>query len=531
MAILIFFLISYVLLSISLYLLFPKADIPAVNGLIPGKNFIEWAKLIGRPAWWPILLLVPIVNIFIFAGMAVNLVRSFKKYSFGHSAGAVIYAPASFAWLAKNPTAVYDGPNYIKEKAYLDEVKELRSNGDKNRLTRLVDKSPYKKSFLREWVESIVFAVFAAAFIRMFLIEAFVIPTPSMEGSLMVGDFLFVSKASYGMRAPMTVAMIPLLHNRIPVVGTESYLKKPSLKYRRLPALENIERNKPIVFNWPVGDSVYITSRRSYTVGQVNRDKGFLSYDRELKSKVTKKDFVVRPIDKKDHYIKRCVAMPGDTLRVINRQLYINGEKGVNPSEMQFLNTITPPSGNVNVKKLQEWGIGDTESDRNPYAPNGYYITEDQKAKLESIGFTTQYYKPGIEPVKLFPHDPKITKGWTIDNYGPVWVPKEGATVNLSMNNIAMYRRAIGVYEGNDLEVKNDQIYINGEAATSYTFKQDYYWAMGDNRHNSEDSRMWGFVPHDHIVGKPLFIWFSTRNSRISDGIRFNRMFKSADVK
>lgn len=510
-------------------MLFPKAGVPAINGLIPGKNFVEWAKIIGRPSWWPLLLLIPIVNIFIFAGMAVHLVRSFKKYRFVHSAGAVIYAPASFAWLAKSD-AVYDAPNFPREKAYMDEVKELRANKDKTKLARVIEKSPYKKSFLREWVESIVFAVFAAAFIRMFLIEAFVIPTPSMEGSLMVGDFLFVSKASYGIRTPMTLAMIPLLHNRIPVVGTESYLKKPSLKYSRLPALENIERNKPIVFNWPVGDSVYITSKRSYTVGQVKRNKGFLSYDRELKAQVNNKNFVVRPIDKKDHYIKRCVAMPGDTIRVINRQVYINGKKGVNPSEMQFLNMITPPSNGVNPNKLKEWGIGDTDDDRHAYSNNAYHITEQQKAKLESIGFTTQYYEPAIEPVKLFPHDPNITKGWSVDNYGPVWIPKAGVTVPLSINNLSMYRRVIDVYENKELEVKGSDIYIDGAITTEYTFEQDYYWAMGDNRHNSEDSRMWGYVPMDHIVGKPLFIWFSTRNARMSDGIRFNRMFKSADV-
>jgi len=510
-------------------MLFPKAGLPAIDGLIPGKNFVQWAKLIGRPAWWPVLLLIPIVNIFIFAGMAVNLVRSFKKYGFGHSAGAVAYAPASFAWLAKNPTAEYDGPNYVKEKAYLDEVKQLKANGDKNKLSRLVSKSPYKKSAFREWVESIVFAVFAAAFIRMFLIEAFVIPTPSMEGSLMVGDYLFVSKASYGIRTPMTIAMLPLLHNRIPGVNKESYLKKPSLKYHRLPGTDKIARNKPIVFNWPVGDSVYITNRRSYTVGQVEREKGFMNYDPQLRSKVKKKDFVVRPIDKKDHYIKRCIAMPGDTLQIINRQVYIDGEKGDNPSEMQFLNSLTVPPNNFNPKKLADWGIGDTYSDQG-YVKNSYHITEDQKAKLESIGFTTEYVPNSRQPIKLFPHDPKIGANWSIDNYGPIWIPEEGASVKLTKSNLPLYRRIIDVYEDNDLEVKGDKIFINGVEADTYTFKQNYYWAMGDNRHNSEDSRMWGFVPHDHIVGKPLFIWFSTKNARMFDGIRFNRMFKSADV-
>jgi signal peptidase I len=511
-------------------MLFPKADLPAIDGVIPGKNFIQWAKIIGRPSWWPLLLLVPIVNIFIFAGMAVDLVRSFGQYKLKHSAGAVFYAPAALALLAKNDSAKYIGPNYLTEKAYLDEVKALTKAGDKNKLARLNQKSPYKKSAGREWIESIFFAVFAAAFIRMFLIEAFVIPTPSMEGSLMVGDFLFVSKVSYGIRTPMTIAMIPLLHNRIPKTDSESYFKKPSLDYYRLPALEEIGRNKPIVFNWPVGDSVYITSNRSYTVGQVSREPAYTSKDKELRSKVRKKDFVVRPLDKKDHYIKRCVAVPGDKLEIKNRQIYINGEPGVNPSQMQFLNKVEKePQVQLQGDKLKEWGIGDTQSD---FAGNyGFYITEDQREKLKSIeGLNVSYHQSPIDGSKLFPHDAKITKGWSVDNYGPVWIPKAGETIDLTVENLPFYRRIIDVYEDNELLVKGNQISINGQPADTYTFKQDYYWAMGDNRHNSEDSRMWGYVPHDHIVGKPLFIWFSTRNARLFDGIRFNRLFKSANV-
>ncbi len=510
-------------------MLFPKAGVDAINGLIPGKNFVEWAKLIGRPSWWPILLLIPLVNIFILAGMSVNLIRSFSKYGFGHSAAAVIFPPAAFAWLAKSPTAEYNGQNYLKEKEYLDQLKEARANKDKIKIKRLTANSPYKKSAGREWTESIVFAVFAAAFIRMFLVEAFVIPTPSMEGSLMVGDFLFVSKTSYGVRTPMTIAMIPLLHNRIPVLGGESYLKKPSLDYHRLPGTDKIARNKPVVFNWPVGDSVYVTPKRSYSVGQVRRNKDFLSQDPYLRTMHRKKDFVVRPIDKKDHYIKRCVAMPGDTLRIVNRQVFINGKKGENPEEMQFLNQVTLPPNGINTGRLADWGIGDTRDD---IAMNsigqavGYYITEKQREKMLAMdeGMKLEYVKYPPQPIKLFPHDPQISKGWTVDNYGPIWIPKQGATVNLTPQNIALYRRIISVYEGNDYEEKGGKYIINGEEATSYTFKQDYFWAMGDNRHNSEDSRMWGFVPHDHIVGKPLFIWFSTKNASIRDGIRLNRI-------
>lgn len=515
-----------------MYLLFPKADVPAVNGLIPGKNFVEWAKIIGRPSWYPLLLLVPIVNIFIFCGMAVDMVRSFKKYKFKDSALAVIYAPLSFFLLSKSNDA-YDGPNYTKEREYNLQLREAHKNRDKAKVERLIKRSPYKKSGMREWVESIVFAVFAAAFIRMFLIEAFVIPTPSMEGSLMVGDFLFVSKASYGMRTPMTVAMVPLLHNRIPGLGKESYLKKPSLGYHRLPALEQINRGKPIVFNWPVGDSVYITSKRSYTLGQARRNKEFLAYDRELAQKVTKNDFVVRPIDKKDHYIKRCIALPGDSLEIRNRQVFINGEAQKNPKDMQFLYRVNLPVS-YNPRKLIDWGIGDTDDDivGSPSRPQGYFLTEKQASLMESLGngVSVEIFENGPDPRKLFPHDPDNFSDWSIDDYGPIWIPKAGTTIDISSANIALYERVINVYENNDLEINGDVIKINGEVANSYTFKQDYYWAMGDNRHNSEDSRMWGFVPHDHIVGKPLFIWFSTKNARISDGIRFNRILKSANV-
>lgn len=462
------------------------------------------------------------------------MMRSFKKYKFVHSAAAVIYAPFAFMWLAKEDTAVYDGPNYPKEKEYNAQVQAALKSRDTAKVERLQRKSPYKKSFLREWTESIIFAVFAAAFIRLFLIEAFVIPTPSMEGSLMVGDYLFVSKASYGIRTPMTIAMVPLLHNRVPFLNTESYFKKPSLDYYRLPAMEEIDRNKPIVFNWPVGDSVYITGKRSYTLGQARRNPEFLSYDRELARKVQKNDYVVRPIDKKDHYIKRAIALPGDTLQIIERQVYINGKPSKNPENMQFLYRVKWPEGNVNLSRLKDWGIGDTDTDivGSASRPAGYFLNEKEKEKLESIGngIEVEVYKNVAEPRKLFPHDPANFPNWSVDDYGPIWMPKEGVTIDLKPSNIALYERIISVYENNDLELKGNRIFINGEETDSYTFKQDYYWAMGDNRHNSEDSRMWGFVPHDHIVGKPLFIWFSTKNARMSDGIRFNRIFKSADV-
>ena len=272
MSILIFLIVSYILLSISLYLLFPKANVPAWKGLVPGLNFVEWCKLIGRSPWHAAWLLFPVVNIFIFCGMAVDMVRSFKLYKLIHSTIAVIYAPAIFIYIARKKDIHYDGPTLIKEKEYKDQLLEAIKNNNTRKLSKLQAANPYKKSVGREWFEAIVFAVFAAAFIRMFLIEAYKIPTPSMEGSLLVGDFLFVSKAHYGMRMPMTPLMIPLLHNRIPIIGGESYLESIKLPYRRLPVLDKIENNDPIVFNWPVGDSVFLTPQRSWTYDQVQRD-------------------------------------------------------------------------------------------------------------------------------------------------------------------------------------------------------------------------------------------------------------------
>ena len=376
--------------------------------------------------------------------------------------------------------------------------------------------NPFHKSPAREWVEAIVFAVFAAAFIRMFLLEAYKIPTPSMEGSLLVGDFLFVSKAHYGIRTPMTVAMFPLLHNTIPILGTESYLEKPSLPYFRLPALESIDRNEPIVFNWPVGDSVYLSPSRSYTAFQVKTSK-------EAKRDVGNAPLITRPIDKKDHYIKRCIAIAGDSLEVRDRQVYINGQPATNPKNLMFMYQVN--SQNLNYAKVQEMGITVPDNRVVPYFLSQTHIDELKKMdpNIQITPFDMSPYSSG-----LFPHDPEHFGKWTVDNYGPIYIPKKGATVELTPATIALYRRVIDVYEGNDYKEENGQYIINGVPSTTYTFKQDYFWAMGDNRHNSEDSRAWGFVPHDHIVGKPLFIWFSTKNGSMSNGINWNRIFTSA---
>jgi signal peptidase I len=525
-----FLLVSYALLSLSLFLLFPKAGVDAKKGLIPGANFIEWGKLIGRSPLYILWLLFPIVNIFIFVGMAVDLSRSFGRSSFLDAALSVIYAPVMFFWLSKDNNVKYEGPVLVKEREFMKSLADAKASGDKYKFNKLSEENPFKRSAPREWTESIIFAVFAATFIRLFLLEAFVIPTGSMEGTLKVGDFLFVSKAHYGMRMPMTVAMFPLVHNQLPVVGGESYLSKPNLPYKRLKAFETVEAGKNFVFNWPAGDSVYITSTRSVALSQVKNEPYWMT-DREIADKVKKNDFVVRPIDKRDHYIKRCVAGPGDTLQIIDRQIYINGKPQKNPTHLQFKFLVQLPP-NFNRKKMEDWNI-----DPDFYDPSRnemrVSLNSEQIRKLKSLGPETKimFYPFEAEPGKLFPNDKRNFKDWSVDNFGPIWMPKAGATVNISPDNIALYTRIITAYEHNTLTLENDKIYINGKESSSYTFSQDYYWAMGDNRHDSEDSRTWGFVPHDHVVGKPLLIWFSTKKASIRNGINWNRIMSNPNKK
>ncbi len=531
MGLLIFFIVSYILLSISLFFVFPKTGEAGWKGLIPGLNFVVWCKIIGRKPRYAAWLLFPIVNFFIYAGMCIDMVRSFRHYTFWASLLSVVFAPLYFFYIGFADKEQYDGPTLIKEREFRQQLQEAKEANNKRLLSKLEASNPYKKGPVREWAEAIIFAVFAAAFIRMFLIEAYVIPTSSMEDSLLVGDFLFVSKAHYGIRMPETIAMIPLLHNRIPVIGGESYLEKPSLPYKRLPALETIDRNDLIVFNYPEGDSVYVFPDRTWSIHDYNRNSIPPYYAQQIKT--GQKKLITRPMDKKDHYIKRCVAIAGDSVEIRDRQLYINGKPASNPAKMEFMYTIEIPQGvNINTRNFPDWGI----STEDMLSQNIVILTNEQKQKMESLDTSITIAHLDMGRIggggnKLFPHDSGITEGWTVDNYGPVWVPKKGVTVQLSPENIAFFRRVIDVYEENDLEERGGKIFINGKETSQYTFKMDYYWAMGDNRHNSEDSRVWGFVPEDHMVGKPLFIWFSLKEGQLSKGINWSRIFTSAAKK
>lgn len=527
MGVLIFFLISYILLSISLFFLFPKAGEEGWKGLVPGLNFITWCKIIGRKSSYALWLLFPIVNIFTLAGMCVDMARSFNKFSFLDAAMSVIYAPAYFFKLAFG-SDTYDGPAITKEEEYKASLAAAQESGQTREYKKLIANSPYKKGPLREWAEAIIFAVFAAAFIRMFLIEAYVIPTGSMEGSLLVGDYLFVSKAHYGIRTPQTVAMFPLLHNRMPFGLGESYIEGPKLPYYRTPTLESIDRNDPIVFNYPEGDSIYIFPERTYSVYDFRRKA--VSEQRYNQIKSGKAKLVTRPVDKMDHYVKRNIAAPGDTLEIRNQQVFINGKAVKNPAKIQFSYKVNVPQGfnSLNQAALDKLDI-DILGVQGDYFIA--HLNKDQIAALRAMDSSITIEDFMIDkqfPISAYPHDPKISGNWTRDNFGPVWIPKAGATVTLTPDNIAFFRRIISVYEGNDFAEKNGKYYINGEETNQYTIKLNYYWGMGDNRHNSEDSRVWGPIPETHIVGKPWFIWFSTKDGNIGKGINWSRLFTEA---
>jgi len=364
--------------------------------------------------------------------------------------------------------------------------------------------TPKKKSVAREWFDAIVFAVIAATLIRTLFIEAYEIPTPSMEKSLLVGDFLFVSKVNYGPRLPMTPVAFPFAHQTLPVINTKAYWDGIQLPYFRLPGLEKIKRYDVVVFNWPV-DS-----------------------DLENHSK--------RPVDKKENYIKRCQGLPGDTLSVVNAQVYINGKPSLNAPQGETSYEIRTDGTDFNTHRLDELGIvteGDQDKDNSldPSIPNlvGFHLTKENAENISHFG-NVKSIKPKLATKGIRDVNPLIFPGdtlhkWNGDFYGPIVIPAKGKAMPLTLENIEIYRRAITEYEHNDLKVQNGRIYINGKEANSYTFKMDYYFMMGDNRHNSADSRYWGFVPEDHIVGKALFVWMSVNSfGDFFHKIRWNRI-------
>lgn len=522
----IFILIVQIIHFAATWKLYVKAGRKAWEAAVPIYNAMVLMEIIKRPKWWVILLFIPIINLLMFPVIWVETIRSFGRNSIIDT------------WLV-----ILTLGFYIFYVSYGMEVEYIE------------DRSLQPRTGLGEWVSSIVFAIVAATLVHTYFMQPYVIPTGSLERTLRIGDLLFVSKFHYGARTPMTTIAAPMVHDTLPLLGIRSYLKRPQLPYFRLPGFQKVAKNDIVVFSWPA-DTVRVFFKK---------EKG-----------------VKKPIDKKSNYVKRCVATPGDSLKVIDGEVYVNGEKlilsdrakvqfdymvyaqngvssrtllGVGASDFnrtylsaplnqaQFeaissyvlgggqnergeLELITNASG-IPMKAIRSAGLSLREvSNRERLVP----LTDEMAEKLRAnsaIDSVVKFLEPaGAKGYNIFPHHPAYN--WNNDNFGPIYMPREGDELALDPLTLPLYKKIIRDYEGNDLEVSGNQIIINGEPADSYRFKQDYYWMMGDNRDHSEDSRTWGYVPENHIVGKPVFIWLSFDN--FNEGIanwkpRWDRIF------
>lgn len=486
--------ILFFLASIAgLYGVFLKAGYKGWEALIPFYNLYIWLKIVNKPIWWFIFLIIPFINVFTLLLMVVETLKCFRKDGLGEQALGVLFPFVYLPYLGFAPAEQYTHPDKLPK---------------------------IKKSAGREWADAIIFAVIAATIIRTFMVEAYTIPTSSMEKSLLVGDYLFVSKISYGPRIPMTPIAFPFAHHTFP--GTQSlrsYVEWIKLPYSRLPGLRTISNNDVVVFNYPDGDTVALQQQnQSYydLVRRNGREQVWRQYD-----------IVARPVDKRENYIKRCIGIPGDTLEIINGTIFINGVQVDQPKGLQHRYEVitdgTPLSPRVLERNnVTEWG----------QAAAGVYVmnmTEETASVIQNINsvqsVTIQISPRGRASSSIFPHHPSYP--WNEDNFGPLYIPEKGATIEINTTNIALYERIIDVYEGNDLEINSGQVIINGQPATSYTFQMDYFWMVGDNRHNSADSRMWGYVPQDHIVGRAMFVWLSLDPDKSFPGrIRFDQTFR-----
>ena len=491
--------VLYFLLShVGLYLLFKKAGLEGWKALIPFYGTYVAIKLIRKPIWWMAVYYLPFIGFVVWIGIIVELLKQFKILDFKDHFLAVFFTPIYLAYVGLSEKYQFAGYAFVKE---------------------------YKKSRRREWVDAIAFAVIAATLIRAIYIEAFTIPTSSMEKSLLVGDFLFVSKLSYGSRIPNTPIFFPFAHHTMWFTeGVKSYSELIQLPYARLPKFQDVKRNEAVVFNFPAGDTV-VVQHQNQTYYQMVRDYG--------RENIWKRfDVIARPVDKRENYIKRCVGLPGDKIRIRHSDLYINDELAFQSEGLQHSYLIQTDNRGFNKQDLLDHDI----TEYRPTQINGVWemhLTADNLAYIESLPQVKRvekkikplgFYDSGSYKNPIFPNTD--TTAWTEDNFGPLTIPYKGQLLKLSVENLPVYERIIAIYEQNDLEVKGSKIYINGEETDEYTVKMDYYWMMGDNRHNSQDSRFWGFVPEDHIVGKAVFIWLSLDpNKSFLSKIRWNRLF------
>jgi signal peptidase I len=521
-----FFIVIQVLHFLGTWKLYVKAGRKAWEAAIPIYNGVILMQIINRPKWWIVLLFVPVVNLLMFPVIWIETIRTFRFYKKLDSLLVILTLGLYIFYINYATDATYNAERSLKPR-----------------------------SEVGEWVSSITFAIIAATIVHTYFMQPFTIPTSSLEKSLLVGDYLFVSKFHYGARVPSTVIAAPMVHDSLPFTGIASYLKKPQLPYTRLPGLQKIKNNDIVCFNWPAD-----------TLATMWGD--------------TSGKFTYKPIDKKTNYVKRSVGIAGDSLELKNGYVYINGKKNELPdrAKIQFyytyeaktaINANTYPrylikkertgvyrvlSEYWNNAKVQEaikkngnllkiasdslytevaGGINPDfarrlkmESVANKININ---LTEDEAIRLRKQPQTVAVTKLNFDVDNaIFPHI--ASNKWSQDNFGPIYIPKAGATVKIDAASLPYYKQIIKNYENNDLAVVGDAIFINGEKAESYTFKQDYYWLMGDNRHNSLDARYWGYVPFDHVLGKPVMIWWSWDANAASFGekiksIRWDRIF------
>lgn len=475
----IFFLVLQIIHGLGTWKLYEKAGRKSWEAFIPVYNSIVLMKIINRSTWWTALLFVPVVNLIMFIVIWVETLRSFGK----NQEKDTILGVVTLGF-------------YIYYVNYFEEVEYNR------------DRSLTATTKTGDTIASALYAIVVATLVHTYIMQPFAIPTSSLEKTLLVGDYLFVSKFHYGARTPSTPIALPMVHDSIPFTGMKSYLSFPQLPSFRFPGLQKIERNDIVVFNWPT-DTVY-----------------------QFRDKLNR--HIDKPKDKRSNYVKRCVGLPGDNLSIKNGEIYINNKKLILPNRArpQYSYKIVTDGSSFDEKYI----VGELEITDGVFPtgnPNEYVIAalnEESYNKLKSnsaIKSIVRNITPAPKEIyaPIFPHNQK----WSNDNLGPIYIPQANKTVALNKETLPLYRRLITVYEGNTLEEKGGKIYINGRESINYTFKQDYYWMMGDNRHNSEDSRYWGFVPFDHVVGKPVFIWWSVDQnipwSKAFDKIRWNRLF------